>query len=107
VETFILQSVLTLITNLQKRVYFVYDIQLCIYSPVKLSIPKCVCVIEAINVDKNTYILKSVFYVTLTPYYTGLLEKKYTLSKIYFTKTTDAKSVSCVGMERKYLKVMI
>jgi hypothetical protein len=27
---------------------------------------------------------------------TGLFRKKYTLSKIYFTKTTDAKSMSCV-----------
>jgi hypothetical protein len=40
-------------------------------------------------------------------YYTGLLKKKYTLSKIYFTKTTDAKSMSCVRMERKSLKVLI
>jgi hypothetical protein len=33
--------------------------------------------------------------------YTGLFKKKYTLSKIYFTKTTDAKSMSCVRIERK------
>jgi hypothetical protein len=38
---------------------------------------------------------------------TGLLKKKYTLSKFYFTKTTDAKSMSCVRMERKSLKVPI
>jgi hypothetical protein len=38
---------------------------------------------------------------------TGLLKKKHTLSKIHFTKTTDAKSVSCVRMERKFLKVLI
>jgi hypothetical protein len=36
--------------------------------------------------------------------HTGLFEKKYTLSEIYFTKTTDAKSMSCVRMERKSLK---
>jgi hypothetical protein len=35
---------------------------------------------------------------------TGLFKKKYTLSKIHFTKTTDAKSMSCVWMERKSLK---
>jgi hypothetical protein len=29
---------------------------------------------------------------------------KYTLSKIYFTKSTDANSMSCVRMERKSLK---
>jgi hypothetical protein len=39
--------------------------------------------------------------------YTGLFKKKYTLSKIYFTKNTDAKSMSCVRMERKSLKVLI
>jgi hypothetical protein len=38
---------------------------------------------------------------------TGLFKKKYTLSKIYFTKTTDAKSMSYVRMERKSLKVLI
>jgi hypothetical protein len=38
---------------------------------------------------------------------TGLLKKKYTLPKIYFTKTTDAKSMSCVWTERKSLKVLI
>jgi hypothetical protein len=37
----------------------------------------------------------------------GLFRKKYTLSKIYFTITTDAKSMSCVWMERKSLKVLI
>jgi hypothetical protein len=36
----------------------------------------------------------------------GLFKKKFTLSKIYFTKTTDAKSVSCVWLERKSLKVL-
>jgi hypothetical protein len=35
--------------------------------------------------------------------YTGLFRKKYKLSKMYFT-TTDAKSMSCVRMERKSLK---
>jgi hypothetical protein len=35
---------------------------------------------------------------------TGLFKKKYTLSEIYFTITTDAKSMSCVRMERKSLK---
>jgi hypothetical protein len=40
-------------------------------------------------------------------YTTGLFQKKYTLSKIYFTKTTDAKSMSCVRIERKSLKVLI
>jgi hypothetical protein len=39
-------------------------------------------------------------------YHTGLFKKKYTLSKVYFTKTTDAKSTSCVRMERKSLKVL-
>jgi hypothetical protein len=39
--------------------------------------------------------------------YTGLFKKKYTLSKMYFTKTVDAKSMSCVRMERKSLKVLI
>jgi hypothetical protein len=39
--------------------------------------------------------------------HTGLLKKKYTLSKIYFTKTTDAKSMSCVRMERISIKVLI
>jgi hypothetical protein len=37
----------------------------------------------------------------------GLFKKKYTLSKNYFTKTADAKSMSCVQMERKSLKVLI
>jgi hypothetical protein len=35
---------------------------------------------------------------------TGLLKKKYTFSKMYFTITSDAKSMSCVRMERKFLK---
>jgi hypothetical protein len=35
--------------------------------------------------------------------YSGLLNKKHTLSKIYFAKTTDAKSMSCIRMERKSL----
>jgi hypothetical protein len=39
--------------------------------------------------------------------HTGLFKKKNTLSKINFTKSTDAKSISCVRMERKYLKVLI
>jgi hypothetical protein len=43
----------------------------------------------------------------LEVYCTGLFKKKYTLSEIYFTKTTDAKSMSCVRMERKSLKVLI
>jgi hypothetical protein len=34
-------------------------------------------------------------------------KKKYTLSEIYFTNTTDAESMSCVWMERKSLKVLI
>jgi hypothetical protein len=34
---------------------------------------------------------------------TGLFKQKYTLSKMYFTKTTDTKSMSCVRMERKSL----
>jgi hypothetical protein len=38
---------------------------------------------------------------------TGLFKKKHTISKIYFAKTTDAKSMSCVRMERKSLKVLI
>jgi hypothetical protein len=37
----------------------------------------------------------------------GLFKMKYTLSKICFTKTTDAKSMFCVRMERKSLKVLI
>jgi hypothetical protein len=40
-------------------------------------------------------------------YSTGLFEKKYTLSKIYFTKTTDAKFMFCVQIEMKSLKVLI
>jgi hypothetical protein len=40
-------------------------------------------------------------------YSTGLFKNKYTLSKIYFTRTTDAKSMSCVQTERKSLKVLI
>jgi hypothetical protein len=39
--------------------------------------------------------------------HTGLFKKKYTLSKIYFTKTTDAKSMFCVRTERKSLEVLI
>jgi hypothetical protein len=39
--------------------------------------------------------------------YTGLFKKKYTLSKIYFTKTTEPKFMSCVLTERKSLKVLI
>jgi hypothetical protein len=38
---------------------------------------------------------------------TGLSKNKYKLPKIYFTKTTDAKSISCVRMEMKSLKVLI
>jgi hypothetical protein len=38
---------------------------------------------------------------------TGLFKKKNTLSKIYFTKTADAKSMSCVRMEGKSLKILI
>jgi hypothetical protein len=37
--------------------------------------------------------------------YTGLFKKKYTLS--IFFKTTGAIFVSCVRMERKFLKVLI
>jgi hypothetical protein len=33
----------------------------------------------------------------------GYSKNKYTLSKIILQKTTDAKSVSCVRMERKSL----
>jgi hypothetical protein len=36
-----------------------------------------------------------------------VIKNKYTLSKIYFIKTTDAKSMSCVRMERKSHKVLI
>jgi hypothetical protein len=39
--------------------------------------------------------------------YTGLFKKKYSLSKIYFIKTDGAKSLSCVRMESKSLKVLI
>jgi hypothetical protein len=38
---------------------------------------------------------------------TGLYKKRHTLLKIYFTKTVDAKSMSCVRMERKSLRVLI
>jgi hypothetical protein len=38
---------------------------------------------------------------------TGLFKTKYTISRIYFTKTTDSKSTSCVWMKRKSLKVLI
>jgi hypothetical protein len=38
---------------------------------------------------------------------TGLFKKKYTISKFYFTKTTDAISMSCVRMERKSLRGLI
>jgi hypothetical protein len=38
---------------------------------------------------------------------TGLFKKKYKLSKIYFTKTIEAKSMPCVWMERKSIKVLI
>jgi hypothetical protein len=49
--------------------------------------------------------LKGVFHIFNT--YTGLFKKKYTLSKIYFRKNSDAKSMSCVRMERKSLKADI
>jgi hypothetical protein len=39
--------------------------------------------------------------------HTELFKKKYKLSEIYFTKITDAKSMSCVRMKRKSLKVLI
>jgi hypothetical protein len=39
--------------------------------------------------------------------YTGLFKKKYTLSKIYFTKAAVVKSMSCVRMERKSLIVLM
>jgi hypothetical protein len=39
--------------------------------------------------------------------HTVLLKKKYTLSKIYFTKPTGAKSMTCVRMGRKSLKGLI
>jgi hypothetical protein len=39
--------------------------------------------------------------------YTELFKKKYKLSKIYFTETTDAKFTFCVRMERKSLKALI
>jgi hypothetical protein len=39
--------------------------------------------------------------------HTWLLKNKYTLLKIYFTKTTDAKFMFYVRMERKSLKVLI
>jgi hypothetical protein len=38
---------------------------------------------------------------------TGLFKKKKILSEMYFTKTTDVKSMFCVRMERKSLKVLI
>jgi hypothetical protein len=47
------------------------------------------------------------WYVGIIGRCTGLFKKKYTLSKIYFTKTTDAKAMSCVRMARKSLTVLI
>jgi hypothetical protein len=48
-------------------------------------------------------------FTSYSPFHntTGLFKRKYTHSKFYFTKITDAKSMSCVWMERKSLKVLI
>jgi hypothetical protein len=48
--------------------------------------------------------LKTRNYLIIT--YRVIQKEVYTL-KIYFTKTTDAKSMFCVRMERKSLKVLI
>jgi hypothetical protein len=47
--------------------------------------------------------LPPVFFFNFALHNTGLFKKKYTLSEIYFTKTTGVKSMSCVRMERKSL----
>jgi hypothetical protein len=53
----------------------------------------------------HTYIYIYIYIYTHT--HTELLKNKFTISKFYFTKTTDVKSMSCVRMERKSLKVLI
>jgi hypothetical protein len=56
----------------------------------------------------RTYWLHTLFLLKYSfKHCTGLLKNKYTLSKICFTKTTDAKSLSCVRMKRKSLNVLI
>jgi hypothetical protein len=50
---------------------------------------------------------KMTIFFALVYWNKGLFRKKYTLSKMYSTKTTDAKSRSCVRMERKSLEVLI
>jgi hypothetical protein len=45
--------------------------------------------------------------MTIIQLYKVIQKKKYTLSEIYFTKTTVAKSMYCIRMERKSLKVLI
>jgi hypothetical protein len=51
----------------------------------------------------NTYLSFMVCPITIY----RVTKKKCTHSKIYFTKTTDVKSMSCVRMERKSPKVLI
>jgi hypothetical protein len=73
--------------------------------------------VSAVRAVNDTIWTVFIFYISrsldfrsvclLNFHWTGLFKKKCTLSKIYFTKTTDVKSISCVRMERKSLKVLI
>jgi hypothetical protein len=59
-----------------------------------------------LDYDRQWLLMK--IFVKVSPLLnTGLFKNKYTLSKISFTKTADDKSMSCVRMERKSLKVLI
>jgi hypothetical protein len=57
--------------------------------------------------ENDTEVTGNVILICSSSSSISLFKKKYTLSKIYFTKTTDSKSMACVWMERKSLKVLI
>jgi hypothetical protein len=48
----------------------------------------------------------TILHCALTSIY-RVIQKKYTLPKNYFPKTTDSKSMSCVRIETKSLKVLM
>jgi hypothetical protein len=74
---------------------------------VPMNVTKNYPTVSVLTCFKNVFDINMKCHTNLRGTNTGLFKKKYTLSKIYFTKTTDAKSMSCVQMERKSLKVLI
>jgi hypothetical protein len=108
-KSLILDPILILCSPVHATAPYFSEYPVCHYIPLYVLVSQMVSYLQV-------FCLK-ILYVTLfnlvplitliDPHYTGLLKKKNTLTKIYFTKTADAKSMSCVRMERKSLIVLI